>query len=117
EREAEIDEMMSTWTRQHTKHEAMRLIGAAGIPAGAVNDTNELQNDPTFESRGIMQWIDHPGNGKFKMPAWPVRHNGAPPKVEPSPLLGQNNAEVLGSWLKMGARDIEQLRRDKVIGG
>ncbi|MEO2004939.1 MAG: CoA transferase, partial [Candidatus Poribacteria bacterium] len=46
EREDEIDEMVSQWTRQHDKHEAMRLVGAAGIPAGAVLDTDELQNDP-----------------------------------------------------------------------
>ena len=116
EREPEVDAMVAAWTRQHTKEEAMRLIGAAGIPAGAVHDTMELQNDPSFERRGIMQWIEHPVNGRFKMPAWPVRHNGAPPKIEPAPVLGQSNAEVLGSWLKMGPRDIEQLRKDKVIG-
>ena len=53
--------MIAAWTRQHTKHEAMEIIGAAGIPAGAVLDTMELSNDPTFEQRGIMQTIDHPG--------------------------------------------------------
>ena len=60
ERAAEVNEMIAAWTRQHTKHEAMEIIGAAGIPAGAVLDTAELINDPTFEQRGIMQTIDHP---------------------------------------------------------
>ena len=46
--------MISEWTKQHTKHEAMEIIGAAGVPAGAVLDTMELYNDPTFEQRGIM---------------------------------------------------------------
>ena len=32
--EAEIDQMISDWTRRHDKHEAMRLIGGAGVPAG-----------------------------------------------------------------------------------
>ena len=34
--------MIAEWTRQHSKHEAMGIIGAAGIPAGAVLDTMEL---------------------------------------------------------------------------
>ena len=50
-----------------TSAEAMEIVGAAGIPAGAVLDTMELSTDPTFEQRGIMPVIDHPVNGKFKM--------------------------------------------------
>jgi formyl-CoA transferase len=115
EREAEIDEMIAVWTRQHDKHEAMRLIGAAGIPAGAVLDTGELLNDPTFEQRGIMQTIAHPTSGNYKMPAWPVRHNGAPPQLKPAPLLGEHNDDVLGSWLGLGAEDVKGLRKDGVI--
>ena len=48
------------------------------------------------------------------MPAWPVRFDGAPPKVKPSPLLGQHNAEVLGGWLGMGASEVEALRTEGV---
>ena len=40
-----------------------------------------------------MQTIEHPTTGKVKMPAWPVRFDGQPAKVKPSPLLGQHNAE------------------------
>src|SRR5271167_4039321 len=47
EREPEVDAIIAAWTRHHTKQEAMRMIGDAGIPAGAVLDTMELQNDPS----------------------------------------------------------------------
>ena len=66
----------------------MEIIGAAGVPAGAVLDTMELYNDQTFEQRGIFQTIEHPTVGTFRMPAWPVRFEGRPPPVTPSPLLG-----------------------------
>ena len=46
--EAEVNAMVSDWTSRHDKHEAMRVLGAAGIPAGAVLDTMELAEDPTF---------------------------------------------------------------------
>ena len=70
----------------------MKLIGEAGVPAGAVFDTLELMNDPSLAERGIMQTIEHPTTGKIKMPAWPVRFDGSPAKVKPSPLLGQHSA-------------------------
>jgi crotonobetainyl-CoA:carnitine CoA-transferase CaiB-like acyl-CoA transferase len=116
ERETEVDEIVATWTRQHDKHEAMRIVGAAGIPAGAVLDTREIADDPTFEARGIMPVMDHPKVKGYKMPAWPVRHNGAPPPVKASPLLGEHTDEVLGGWLGMKKPDIAKLKTDKVTG-
>ena len=80
--EAEIHALVSDWTKQHDKHEAMRLLGGAGIPAGAVLDTKELIDDPTFHDRGILQVMDHPVVKNYRMPAWPVRHDGAPPRGE-----------------------------------
>jgi len=114
QRETEVNQMIADWTRRHDKDEAMQLIGAARVPAGAVFDTMELINEPSFERRGILQVMDHP-SGPYKMPSWPVRFDGFPPKLEPAPLLGQHNAEVLGDWLGISAADVEELRRERVI--
>ena len=110
--EPDVDAIIADWTRRHTKHEAMALIGGVGVPAGAVLDTQELRDDPSFEQRDIMQVVQHPTHGPFKIPAWPVRIDGKPVRVLPSPTLGQHTAEVLGSWLGMSATDVESLRRD-----
>jgi formyl-CoA transferase len=114
EHEAEVDAIVTAWTRQHTKEEAMTLISGVGVPAGAVFDTMELQNDPSFEKRGIMQVMDHP-SGPFKMPTWPVRVDGRPPRIKPSPLLGEHGAEVLNTWLGLGAGDIAALKAEGVL--
>jgi formyl-CoA transferase len=115
ERPEEVDEIVSAWTRQHSKEECMKLIGAAGVPAGAVFDTLELLNDPSLAERGIMQTIEHPTTGKVKMPTWPVRFDGKPVKVKPSPMLGQHVDDVLASWLSMSAQDVAALRKDGVV--
>jgi len=115
ERAAEVDEIIATWTREHTKEEAMKIIGQAGVPAGAVFDTLELLNDPSLAKCGIMQKIEHPTTGKLTVPAWPVRFDGTPPRVKPSPLLGQHNAEVLGEWLGIGAAEVEALRAEGIV--
>ncbi len=112
--EAEIDAMVSEWTRQHDKHEAMRLVGAAGVPAGAVFDTGDLLAEPSFAERGIIQTMQHPA-GELRMPAFPVRFDGAPASVKPSPLLGEHTGEVFTEWLGMSADDVEGLRKDGVV--
>ena len=92
----------------------MELVSGVGVPAGAVFDTMELQNDPSFEARGIMQVMDHP-NGKFKMPAWPVRVDGKPPRLKPSPRLGEHSTEVLNEWLGIGAGEVAALKSEGVL--
>jgi len=113
--EAEVDALIAAWTRRHDKREAMRLLSAAGVPAGAVLDTMELQSDPDFERRGIMQVMQHPDCGPFKMPAWPVRHDGEALPIAPAPLLGQQAREILGGWLGLSEADMEELRAGGVI--
>jgi crotonobetainyl-CoA:carnitine CoA-transferase CaiB-like acyl-CoA transferase len=114
-RAAEVDEIIAQWTRQHSKEDAMKIIGEAGVPAGAVFDTLELMNDSSLAARGIMQRIEHPTTGEVTMPAWPVRFDGAPPRVKPSPLLGQHNAAVLGDWLGIGSAEVEALRAEGIV--
>jgi len=115
EHEPEVDAMISAWTRQHDKREAMRILGNAGVPAGAIFDTMELTEDADFERRGIMQTMAHPTIGPFKMPGWPVRFGGRTPEVRPAPLLGQHTSEVLGEWLGLDAQAIDQLTKESVI--
>src|SRR5262245_11041874 len=115
ERAAEVDVIISDWTRRHSKQEAMRLFGAAGVPAGAVFDTLELLNDHVSCERGSMQTVEHPSTGPVKMPTWPVRFDGAAPKLNPSPLLGQHVEDVLGSWLGMSASEVASLREKGIL--
>jgi crotonobetainyl-CoA:carnitine CoA-transferase CaiB-like acyl-CoA transferase len=110
-----INDLVSQWTRQHDKHEAMRLLGGAGIPAGAVLDTKELIEDQSLSDRGILQVMDHPVVKDYRMPAWPVRHDGTPPAVAASPLLGEHSREVLQNWLNLSERELEGLVQERVI--
>lgn len=115
ERREEVDQIVAAWTIQHDKHAAMRLIGDATIPAGAVLDTMELANDATFRQRGIRQPMQHPTVGEYMMSGWPVRFSGKTPPVGPAPLLGQHGAEVLAQWLGYDRARIEDLKQAEVL--
>jgi formyl-CoA transferase len=110
----ELDRIISQWTSQHHKREAMERLIEIGVPAGAVFDTMELQNEPSFEERGFMQHVRH-HNGEDKMATWPVRIDGRTVRLKGAPALGGNSDEVLQSWLGLGTSDVEGLRRDGVL--
>src|SRR6201987_5739565 len=55
QREAEVDAIVTVWTKERTKQEAMAQLSAVGVPAGAVLDTQELIDEPSFLERGILQ--------------------------------------------------------------
>ena len=55
-REEEVNAMIAAWTVTRSKDEAMRIIGEARIPVGAVRDTRDLYDDASFEERGAMLW-------------------------------------------------------------
>ena len=112
--EAAIEAMLTEWTMRHDKHEAMRLVGAAGVPAGAVLDTGDLLAEPSFAERGMIQTMQHP-SGTLQMPAFPVRFDGAPAPVGPSPLLGQHTREVFGQWLGMSPGEVDGLHRSGIV--
>jgi crotonobetainyl-CoA:carnitine CoA-transferase CaiB-like acyl-CoA transferase len=116
EREPEVDAVIAAWTKRHTKQEAMRLVGEAGIPAGAVLDTMELQSDASFERRGIMQTMNHPVHRPFTMPGWPVRVDGRTQRLRPSPVLGEHSNAVLADWLGLDADAVGDLRAKGALG-
>jgi crotonobetainyl-CoA:carnitine CoA-transferase CaiB-like acyl-CoA transferase len=45
-----------------------------------------------------------------------VRFDGTPPRVKPSPLLGQHSNEVLSGWLGISAQEIDALRQEGIVG-
>lgn len=115
ENEAEVREIVTSWTRGMEKREAMKRIGDAGVPVGAVYDTLELQSDPNLMDRGMMQTVNHPVGGPFQMPGWPASFDGKTVVVTPAPTLGANTKEVLEQWLGFDDTDIERLTGTNVL--
>ena len=62
EHEPEVDEMIAAWTRQHDKREAMRVLGGAGVPAGAIFDTHGVDRARRISSgaASCRRWSTRP---------------------------------------------------------
>jgi len=107
--------LINEWTGKHSKHEAMKILGEAGVPCGKVLDSAELLDDPHMKERGMIVTVNHPVRGEFTMPGCPVRLEDSPVEVKAAPLLGQHNAEVYGELLGMTAGDLSRLKTDGVV--
>jgi formyl-CoA transferase len=112
--EKELDAAIGEWTRNYEKRDAMEKMIAVGVPAGAVFDTMELINEPSFAERGFMQTVKHHA-GEHKMASWPVMVDGKMVRVKGSPALGQDTAEVLSNWLGIDAGQIAAMKADGVL--
>jgi formyl-CoA transferase len=111
----EIDGVIEAWTEKHDKREVMATLAAAGVPCGAVLDSGEILGDADLIARGMVVTVDHPTRGAFTMPANPIRLSDSPTSVTAAPLVGQHNAEVYGALLGIGADELAQLARDRVV--
>lgn len=112
---ADVDGIVSGWTRRHHKLEVMKLLGAAGVPAAAVNDTEELFNDPHLRKRGMFVTLEHPTRGEYTVPGCPIRLSDSPVTVRPSPVLGADSEAVYAQLAGLTRSDLEELKKQGVI--
>jgi CoA:oxalate CoA-transferase len=113
---AETNEIVSAWTSQLTKDEAIATARKFRIPCSPVRDVSEVMADPHMHERGMLEYVDHPDLGRVVLPTTPLRLHGAGvAPAQPSPRLGQHNEEIYGGWLGLSAAEIEELRQQKVI--
>lgn len=105
-----VDDAITSWTAEHDKETVMTRLGEAGVPAGAVFDTQELIDDPHLRERGAIATVKHPVRGDFHMPGWPVRMSGSHVPVTPSPLLGADTDAVYSRLLGLDAAKLAELK-------
>ena len=111
----ELDALVEGWTEKRTKHETMELLGAAGVPCGAVLDSTEILEDEHLRRRGMVVEVEHPTRGRMAIPGSPIRLSASPTEVTRAPLLGEHNADVYSRLLGLGEAEIAALHRDGVV--
>lgn len=90
-----------------------------GIPAGPINDLEQVFEGEQVAARGMKISLPHPLSGKdsvdlignpLKLSDTPVTYHSAPP------VLAQDTAETLKSILNLNDTDLGQLAKDGIIG-
>jgi crotonobetainyl-CoA:carnitine CoA-transferase CaiB-like acyl-CoA transferase len=112
-----LDEHVSGWTRQHSRHEAMEILQAGGVRAGAVQTAEDInETDPQIAYRGTFFELDHPVIGEARFEGVPFQASTfEPDHWRSGPLLGEDSYFVFGELLGLSAVEIDDLAAREVI--
>lgn len=111
-----LTKCFAPWLQVRTRQEALDTLLAAGVPAAAVNDVEDVFDCPHAAAREMLITLDDPAWGKIQVVGNPVKMSGVPPiETRLPPALGENTDEVLESWLGVDAGRIAALRERQVI--
>ncbi len=111
----EVEKIIGTWTRTVTKFEAMEILADLGIPAGAVQDSCDVLDDPHLKEREMVIDLDDPVRGGYKLIGSPIKIDGNDGEILPPPLLGEHSVEVLTELLGITDEDVDLLRDEGVV--
>ncbi len=117
EYQAELDRLLAAWTQERDHYQAMHLLQAHGVPAGAVLKGGETLVDPHLAARGFWDVVNHPEAGTYTQVSTPWRLSKSPRRpTTPSPSLGEHNHDVLGGLLGLSGQEIAALEAQGIIG-
>jgi len=96
ENQAELDGIVSAWTRNWPLPELLALLETNGVPCGRIFRAPDMLEDPQFVARQSIVEVDHPVFGKVKMQNAFPRLSETPGSVRwPGAALGAHTREVL----------------------
>ena len=110
-----LNVIVETWTRQRSKHDVMRVMGAAGVPCGACQDTGEVLADPHLKAREMIVDVEYPARGTYQTVGCPIKLSDSPVVVSRPPLLGEHTDALLNSLCGVGSEELKRLRESGTI--
>jgi crotonobetainyl-CoA:carnitine CoA-transferase CaiB-like acyl-CoA transferase len=92
-----------------------RLV-AKGVPAGPVNDIEQVFQDPFVAARGTLHQFEREDGVKIPSVAYPGKLSETPAanRYRP-PHVGEHTREILGEWLAAESADLDALSENGAI--
>ena len=112
----DLDGLLGQWTALRTPEEVVILLQEAGVPAGIVQNAEDLAKDPHLAARRFFIRMRHPVLGETMADASPIRfHGDPPPDWRSAPLLGEANRYIFGDLLGLTDEERASFEADGVI--
>jgi benzylsuccinate CoA-transferase BbsF subunit len=111
----ELDRLVEQWTLTRSPEEVMSLLQAAGVPAGVVENAQDMWNDPQLKLYKAFTEYDHPVLGMcigkrrgmdFSKMEWELRR---------APLLGEHTEYVCTKIIGMSDKEFVELLSEGVF--
>jgi benzylsuccinate CoA-transferase BbsF subunit len=94
--ESALDAVMEAWTIDRAPEEVMTVLQSAGVPAGIVENSADIFQDPQLRTRGLFWPMEHSEMGMFTHLGSSMVLSKTPAQAStPSPCIGEHNEYVL----------------------
>jgi benzylsuccinate CoA-transferase BbsF subunit len=113
--ESELNRLVEDWTGQHPPEEVMKLMQAAGVPSGVVQNMRDMAEDPQLKYRGHYRVLEHSVMGYHRYDAVGFRLSKTPDSQFAAPALGQDNEYVYKELLGLSDDEVADLLVEGVI--
>jgi crotonobetainyl-CoA:carnitine CoA-transferase CaiB-like acyl-CoA transferase len=113
----ELDKFLGQWTLQFTPEELVYLLQKAGVPAGVVQNTEDLAKDPQLIAREFFVPLEHPILGKTVSDTSPIKfEESSTASWRAAPLLGEDNRYVYMELLGLTEGEFSSYVEKGIIG-
>jgi benzylsuccinate CoA-transferase BbsF subunit len=112
----ELDRQVEAWTIDQTPERVMAILQGAGIGAGVVSNSRDMDNDLQLNYYNFYRELEHPFMGKlhYYHPA-ALKLSRAETAVQRPVLLGEHTDYVCSQILGMSRKEIDDLRAKGVF--
>jgi crotonobetainyl-CoA:carnitine CoA-transferase CaiB-like acyl-CoA transferase len=112
-----LDEELAAWTVERDRFDVMELLQAHGVPAGAVQNAEDLnERDPQVAHRGVFFEMDHPVIGEARFEGNPFHFSSVDQdNWRSAPLLGEDNDYVFRQIVGVEDEEFAELRAEGII--
>ncbi|MCZ6501387.1 MAG: CoA transferase [Gammaproteobacteria bacterium] len=107
---------ITEWTSRYNKHEAMKILSEADVPASAVYDSIDLFKDKHLQERGFIHEVEHETRGQVRLLGWPARLSESEVEITAASVLGKHTEEVIAADLGLSKSEIADLQAKGVFG-
>jgi len=92
------------------------MMQSAGVPAGVVQNAEDLFNDPQLKHRQHFETLDHPEIGPYHITTSVFKLSKCENRpISPAPLFGEHTEMVLKEFLGMSDDEIADLVVEGVL--
>lgn len=116
QRQKELDDLISAWTKTKSVKELEVLMDKASVPSGLIYRAPEMLADAHFKAREAIVEVADKTLGKLKMQNTFPKLSSTPGKVRwTGPELGEHNEEIYGGILGMDSKTMKDYQERGII--
>lgn len=114
--EDELDRRVEEWTMKLDAGEVMNVMQSARVPAGVVQNAQDLFNDPQLRHREHFVRLNHPLMGPYHIATSVFKMSRCQNRpLSPAPLFGEHTQMVMKEFLGMSDDEIADLVVEGVL--